>query len=52
MGLAGAIGALQVDPAHVPDLTDPPNEVRDMRQVNEEEGEEGAAWYADTREVG
>ena len=51
-GLAGAIGALQVDPAHVPDRTEPPNGVRHMRRVYEDDGGEGEAFYADTGEVG
>ena len=42
-GLAGAIGALQVDPAHVPNPTEVPSEVRHLRRVDEDDGEEGEA---------
>ena len=42
-GLAGAIGALQVDPAHVPNPTEVPSEVRHLRRVGEDDGEEGEA---------
>ena len=42
-GLAGAIGALQVDPAHVPNPTEVPSEVRHLRWVGEDDGEEGEA---------
>ena len=41
--LEGAIGALQVDPAHVPNRTEVPNEVRHLRRVGEDDGEEGEA---------
>ena len=42
-GLAGAIGALQVDPAHVSNPTEVPSEVRHLRRVGEDDGEEGEA---------
>ena len=42
-GLAGVIGALQVDPAHVPNPTEVPSEVRHLGRVDEDDGEEGEA---------
>ena len=41
--LTGAIGALQVDPAHVPNPTEVPSEVRHLRRVDEADGREGEA---------
>ena len=36
----------------MPDRTEPPNGVKHMRRVYEDEGGEGKAFYADTRDVG
>ena len=43
VGLAGAIGALQVDPAHVPNPTEVPSEVRHLRWVSDDDGGQGDA---------
>ena len=42
-GLAGAIGALQVGQAHVPNPTEVPSEVRHLRRVDEADWGEGEA---------
>ena len=42
-GLTGAIGALQVDPAHVPNPTEVSSKVRHLRLVSKDDGEEGEA---------
>ena len=39
-GLAGAIGALQVGPAYVPNPTEVTSEVRYLRRVNNNDGDE------------
>ena len=49
-GLEGAIGALQVDPAHVPNPTEVPSEVRRLRRVGKDNGEQGEALHADAQE--
>ena len=43
LALAGAIGALQVDPAHVPNPTEVPSEVRHLRRVYDDDGGQGDA---------
>ena len=48
----GAIGALQVGQAHVPNPTGVPSEVRHLRRVDEADGGQGEALHASTREVG